>query len=69
MKFGHDFEESLGKGEFPKEWLSSAISYKQLKKCIKKVQRELKSLGLDTQTLTELLDASDGERRLSEGEG
>ena len=61
MKFGHDFEASLDKGEFPKEWLDSAISYKQLKKCIKKVQKELGSLGLDSQTLNALWKASNGE--------
>jgi E3 ubiquitin-protein ligase BAH len=51
MKFAHDFDEALKREEYPQEWVDSAISYRQLKKCIKKVQAELKSFGLDAQTL------------------
>lgn len=68
MKFGHDYSQTLGDGEFPQEWIDSAISYKQLKKCIKKVQKELQSLGLDTKTLDALWKAADGEDSLSEDE-
>lgn len=67
MKFGHDYAETLGKGDFPQDWIDSAIDYKQLKKCIKKVQQELQSLGLDAKTLNDLWKASDGEEPMGEG--
>ena len=51
MKFAHRFEASLKKEKYPQEWLDSAISYRQLKKCIRKVQQELQALGLDPQVL------------------
>ncbi|KAF7504113.1 hypothetical protein GJ744_002682 [Endocarpon pusillum] len=54
MKFAHDFDASLRKEEYPPEWLDSAISYRQLKKCIKKVQKELQELGLDPHILEQL---------------
>ncbi|ETI25277.1 hypothetical protein G647_04652 [Cladophialophora carrionii CBS 160.54] len=54
MKFGQDFESTLARGEYPPEWVNSAISYKKLKKCIKRVQQELLSLGLDKDTLDAL---------------
>jgi E3 ubiquitin-protein ligase BAH len=54
MKFAHDFDESLKKEEYPQEWIDSAISYRKLKKCIKKVQRELHGLGLDPHILEHL---------------
>ncbi|EXJ59893.1 hypothetical protein A1O7_04040 [Cladophialophora yegresii CBS 114405] len=54
MKFGQDFEATLARGEYPPEWVNSAISYKKLKKCIKRVQQELLSLGLDKDTLDAL---------------
>ena len=54
MKFAREFQASLEKGEYPQIWLQSAISYKKLKKCIKKVQAELEALGLDRSTLAAL---------------
>lgn len=51
MKFAHDFIEALKKEEYPQQWVQSALSYRQLKKCIKKVQKELGALGLDPCTL------------------
>ena len=54
MKFGQDFGAALARGEYPPEWVDSAISYKKLKKCIKRVQQELLSLGLDRDTLDAL---------------
>lgn len=54
MKFGTQFQEALKKEEFPSPWLESAISYKKLKKCIKRVREELLSLGLDRDTLEAL---------------
>ena len=51
MKFGQDFQAALRREEYPREWVDSAIPYKKLKKCIKRVQQELQSLGLDQETL------------------
>ncbi|KAK4612598.1 Transcriptional regulator [Fulvia fulva] len=51
MKFGHAYETALANEGFPEEWVENAIEYKHLKKCIKKVHRELESLGLDHHTL------------------
>lgn len=64
MKFAHEYKDYLEQSGFPAEWVSSALSYGQLKKCIKKVKRELASIGLDPATLQELLD-SDEKRRAS----
>lgn len=41
---------------FPQHWVDQAIPYGQLKKCLKKVQRELQDLGLDPETLQSLTD-------------
>lgn len=54
MKFAHEYEAALKQEGYPDSWVQSAISYRQLKKCIKKVQRELSSIGLDTETLEQL---------------
>ena len=51
MKFAHAFTEQLQGNEYPSEWLDAAIRYRQLKKCIKKVQRELAELGLTADML------------------
>jgi E3 ubiquitin-protein ligase BAH len=51
MKFAHEFKEALEREGFPSHWVESAIPYGQLKKCIKKVERELRGFGLDSQTL------------------
>jgi E3 ubiquitin-protein ligase BAH len=72
MKFGHAYKNFLEHGGFPPEWVESAISYQKLKKCIKRVKIELASLGLDSETLQQLLDRAekindpdtDGERPL-----
>lgn len=64
MKFAHQYKDYLEHSGFPAEWVNSALSYGQLKKCIKKVKRELASIGLDPATLEELLD-SDEKRRAS----
>lgn len=68
MKFGHVFQEHLQHDGFPAHWVASAISYRQLKKCIKRVQRELADLGLDPTTLGQLLRTAEQERneRLAE---
>ncbi|KAK5326939.1 hypothetical protein LTR70_001954 [Exophiala xenobiotica] len=54
MKFGAEYQEALKKEEYPSQWLNSAISYKRLKKCIRRVREELLSLGLDHETLEAL---------------
>jgi E3 ubiquitin-protein ligase BAH len=60
MKFSHTFEAALRKEEYPQEWLNVAISYRQLKKCIKRVQDELQGLGLDPVTVRRLWQHIDG---------
>ncbi|KAI9738325.1 MAG: hypothetical protein M1834_008823 [Cirrosporium novae-zelandiae] len=59
MKFGHELDQTLKKEGFPPEWVSSAINYKQLKKCIKRVERELLGLGLDRKTVELLWQSLD----------
>ncbi|QUC22102.1 uncharacterized protein UV8b_06343 [Ustilaginoidea virens] len=56
MKFARDFRVTLASQNFPTHWIERAIPYGQLKKCLKKVQRELQDLGLDPDTLRALLD-------------
>jgi hypothetical protein len=56
MKFGHLYHDRLVQAGFPPRWIDSAISYNQLKKCIKRVRKELESLGLDAVTLHRLLN-------------
>lgn len=58
MKFGHDFKEALKREGFPPHWIDSAVPYRSLKKCIKNVEKELQALGLDAETLRELMDSS-----------
>ena len=54
MKFGHEYEAALQQDDYPQHWVESAISYRQLKKCIKKIQRELSMMGLDANTIAAL---------------
>jgi len=56
MKFARDFRDTLASQDFPVHWVEQAIPYGQLKKCLKKVQRELHDLGLDPETLKSLTD-------------
>lgn len=67
MKFAHEYQVALEREDFPAEWVKSAISYRHLKKCIKQVQRELASIGLDAQTLSQLLDAVENDRQQGPG--
>jgi hypothetical protein len=55
MKFAHELKEALRREGFPPHWVESAIPYGQLKKCIKKVEGELRGLGLDADTLRQLI--------------
>lgn len=54
MKYSHDFNLALATEDFPAEWVSSAISYRDLKKNIKRVRQELQEQGLDSGTLRRL---------------
>src|SRR5271170_8065387 len=54
MKFEHNFQVSLKEEHFPRDWVESAIDYRKLKKCIKKIQQELEELGLDRPALEAL---------------
>lgn len=42
---------------YPQRWVDSAIPYAQLKKCLRKVRRELAGLGLDPEIIRQLLAA------------
>ena len=56
MKFGQEYSDTLARENFPQHWRDSAIEYKHLKKCIKKIHRELQSIGLDSNTLSHLTE-------------
>lgn len=58
MKFSHEFKAALIKEAYPSHWVESALPYGQLKKLIKKVTYELKSLGLDPEVLAQLVSHS-----------
>src|SRR6266480_482753 len=62
MKFGHFYSRHLLKDGFPPHWVDSAISYRELKKCIKRVEDELSTIGLDAQALGKLLKSAEDER-------
>ncbi|KAF2648601.1 RING-14 protein-like protein [Lophiostoma macrostomum CBS 122681] len=55
MKFGHVFKQTLKNEGFPPDWVESAISYSQLKKCINRLTSELSEVGLNPQTLARLI--------------
>lgn len=71
MKFGHEYKDFLQHGGFPADWVTSAISYQQLKKCIKRVKLELASLGLDAEILQQLIGRAEsvGEDGQSDNKG
>jgi E3 ubiquitin-protein ligase BAH len=62
MKFARVFQDRLTKEGFPDVWVDSAVSYSQLKKCIKRVQNELTAIGLDVTTLHTLLESVEQQR-------
>lgn len=62
MKFGHSYTEHLYEDGFPARWVESAISYGQLKKCIKRVEKELDAIGLDPASLALVLKSVEEER-------
>lgn len=45
---------------FPSQWVDVAIPYGRLKKCLKKVQKELGDLGLGPDTLSVLMEPGPG---------
>ncbi|PVI07014.1 RING-14 protein [Periconia macrospinosa] len=55
MKWNKTYQIVLQNEGFPPEWIESAISYSQLKKCIKRLTKELRQMGLDPPTLDKLL--------------
>lgn len=60
MKFGQEYQSFFAHEDLSDEWRESAIDYKYLKKCIKKVRGELTSIGLDADTIghmSEWIDA------------
>lgn len=60
MKFAHELKEALRREGFPPHWVESAVPYGLLKKSIKKVEAELRSFGLDAETLRRLVPQSSG---------
>lgn len=68
MKFGQEYQRFFASEDFSDEWRESAIDYKHLKKCIKKVRGELGSLGLDPETIGQLSEWVDVAPPKSNGE-
>ncbi|EIW68379.1 hypothetical protein TREMEDRAFT_63547 [Tremella mesenterica DSM 1558] len=65
MKYGKQFQQILESGNFPPEWKSSAIEYRQLKKLIKDVVQELSSMGLSPQILSKLMVTTESSSSLT----
>lgn len=42
--------------DYPEEWCTAAIPYPTLKKCLNKIRAELQGLGLDADSLRQLLE-------------
>ncbi|KAL8810123.1 MAG: hypothetical protein Q9200_002830 [Gallowayella weberi] len=59
MKFGREYVATLQQEQYPQHWVQSSISYRQLKKCIRKIQSELSQLGLDASAIETLLRSTD----------
>ncbi|PWW80642.1 RING-14 protein [Tuber magnatum] len=59
MKFAHSFSRVLEEEDFPADWQAAAIRYRELKKCIKKVQSELLDLGLTVEVLKGLVEEAE----------
>lgn len=73
MKFAHDFKDRLSSDEFPPSWVEAALPYGRLKKSIKKVQSELRSLGLDLTNVSQFVPTetvgSSSTNGLGDGDG
>ncbi|CAK7222251.1 hypothetical protein SBRCBS47491_004802 [Sporothrix bragantina] len=57
MKFAREFKAALKSGDYPEEWCQAAIPYPTLKKCLNKIRAEFQDMGLDADTLRQLLAA------------
>ncbi|KAL8844341.1 MAG: hypothetical protein Q9205_000900 [Flavoplaca limonia] len=57
MKFGREYQATLQQEQYPQHWIQTSISYRQLKKCIRKIQAELSQLGLDAEAVDHLLSS------------
>ncbi|KAL8785938.1 MAG: hypothetical protein Q9213_003087 [Squamulea squamosa] len=62
MKFAREYESTLEQEHYPQHWIQSSISYRQLKKCIRKIQLELSQLGLDPKAVEHLLHSAEQPR-------
>jgi len=60
MKFAHSFSRVLQEEDFPADWQAAAIRYRELKKCIRRVQSELLDLGLTVEVLKGLIEEAEG---------
>lgn len=60
MKYGQQYADTLQGAS--SEFQQASIDYKQLKKSIKRIERELQAVGLNAETLKELLNAGEDER-------
>lgn len=63
MKFGRLYQEHLAGDGYPQHWIDTSISYRQLKKVIKRVEKELGDIGLDIETLKRLLQTAEESRK------
>jgi len=68
MKFAREFRTALVNEGYPAHWVNAAIPYGQLKKSIKKVASELQSIGLDSETLAQLIKPSPEAEPVQEAE-
>lgn len=57
MKFAREFKAAIQSGDYPDEWCQAAIPYPTLKKCLNKIRAEFQEMGLDADTLRQLLAA------------
>ncbi|CAK7272500.1 hypothetical protein SEPCBS57363_005162 [Sporothrix epigloea] len=57
MKFARVFKAALKSGDYPEEWCQAAIPYPTLKKCLNRICAEFRDMGLDAETLRQLLAA------------
>jgi E3 ubiquitin-protein ligase BAH len=69
MKFAHEYQQHLEAEGYPPDWVNSTVSYSKLKKCVNRVQLELSALGLDVETLRQLLTAVEKDQADQEGDG
>ncbi|KAF2760730.1 RING-14 protein [Pseudovirgaria hyperparasitica] len=66
MKFGRVYQDHLENDGYPQHWIDTSISYRQLKKVIKRVEKELAEIGLDIETLKRLLQSAEKTRSVQQ---